>query len=101
MIKNTEVLSIAEITEYVNKDKETNAEILGFIKKFSKLNLKEAKELKENLQKMNLIKMDEKHVAKLIDLMPENSEEVNKIFSDVSLNEDETNKILNTIKEFR
>ena len=98
MIKNTEVLSMPEVTEYVKKDKTSETDIVGFIKKFSKLNLKDAKELKEKIQKLDLMKVNEKYVVKIIDLMPENSEELNKIFTDVSLNEDETKEILETIK---
>ncbi len=101
MIKNTEVLSMPEATEYVSKDKESNSEITGFIKKFSKLKLKEAKELKEKIRKLDLMKINEKHISKIIDILPENAEELNKIFTDVGLNEDETNKILETVKEFK
>ena len=41
------------------------------------------------------------HISKIIDLMPEDKENVNKIFTDVSLTEDETKQILDTIEEFR
>ena len=99
MIKNTEILSMAQATEYI--DKENNSDILGFIKKFKKLNLKEANELKEKIKSLDLMKVNDMHIVKIIDLMPENEEELNKIFTDVSLNEDETNKILGTIKEFK
>ena len=33
--------------------------------------------------------------------MPENAEDLNKIFVDISLDEDEKRKILETIKEFK
>ena len=101
MIKNTEVLSMLEVTKYIKKEKDSETDIIGFIKKFSKLNLKESKELKGKIEKLDLIKVNEKHIIKIIDLMPENSEELNKIFTDVSLNEDETKKVLETIKEFK
>ena len=41
------------------------------------------------------------NISKLIDVLPEKAEEVNKIFIDVSLDENETQKILDTIKEFK
>ena len=47
------------------------------------------------------MKINEKHIAKLIDILPETAEEINKIFNDVELDEDETKKILDTIKEFK
>jgi len=99
MIKNTEVLSMLEVTKYIKKEKDSETDIIGFIKKFSKLNLKESKELKGKIEKLDLIKVNEKQIIKIIDLVPENNEELNKIFVEASLNEDETQKIINTIKE--
>ncbi len=101
MIKNNEPLSMTEAMKYANKDSETGKELMGFIKKFTKLKDSEAKELKEKLEGLDLIKLNEKHLVKLIDFLPENGEEVNKIVIDANLNEDETNKILETIKEFK
>lgn len=99
MIKHEEPISMAEAIEYVEKDSE--ADIKGFIKKFININAKEAKELKEKLQKNELIKMKPEHIVKIIDILPDNAEDLNKIFSDVSLNEDETKKILDTVKQFK
>ena len=101
MIKNNEPLSMAEAAEYAKKASETGKEIIGFIKKFTKLKPAEAKELKKKLKKLDLIKLNSKHIVKLIDFLPEDNEEVNKIVVDANLNEDETKKILETIKEFK
>jgi len=101
MIKNNEPLSMPEAVEYAKKDSETGKEIIGFIKKFAKLKPAEAKELKKKLKELDLIKLNDKHIVKLVDFLPEDSEEVNKIVVDANLNEDETKKILETIKEFK
>lgn len=101
MIKTNEPLSIAEITEYVKKDANSETDIVKFIKKFTKLKLKEAKELREKIDRLNLMKINDKHICKMIDFLPENQEELNKIVNDVALDEDETKKLLDTIKEFR
>ena len=100
MIKNNEPLSMVEITGYIKKT-EDEADILKFIKKFSKLNLKEVKELRKKIKELELMKIKKEHIAKIVDLMPESTEDLNKIFTDISLNEDETKKILETIKEFK
>jgi len=99
MILERKSLSISESSEYINKD--TESDIKGFIKKFMILKPKEAKELREKLQKLEFLKIKEEHIAKIIDFMPETDEDINKIFSDVSLDENETKKILETIKEFK
>jgi len=101
MIKNIEPLSMAEVIDYVKKDDENETEIIGFIKKFNKLKVKEAIELKKEIEKLNSMKIRTEHIVKMIDLLPENAEELNKIFVDVSLDEDETKKILDAIKQFR
>ncbi|OGJ13366.1 hypothetical protein A3K82_00550 [Candidatus Pacearchaeota archaeon RBG_19FT_COMBO_34_9] len=101
MIKNNEPLSMAEINEYVKKDEESETEIIGFIKKFNKLKAKEAKELRNEIENLNIIKIKQENTVKIIDILPETSEELNKIFIDVSLDEDETKKILEAIKKFK
>ena len=99
MILNREPLSMAEANEYVDKD--SGSDVIGFIKKFNKTKPEKAKELRKKLKGLDLIKMKDEHISKLIELLPETSEELNKIFSDVGLDEDETKKILDTIKEFK
>ncbi|MFA5071463.1 MAG: hypothetical protein WC511_03805 [Candidatus Pacearchaeota archaeon] len=101
MIKNSEPLSMAEVVELVEKENEDELEIIGFIKKFNKLKPKDAKNLKQSLNELKLIKIKADYVAKIIDVLPETAEELNKIFVDVSLDEDETKKILDTIKQFK
>ncbi len=99
MILERKPMSMSEAVEFVDKDSETD--IKGFIKKFVTLKPKEAKELREKLVGLDLLKIKEEHIAKIIDFLPESSEGLNKIFNDVSLDEDETKKILDTIKEFK
>ena len=99
MILNREALSMSEANEYIDKD--TGSDIKGFIKKFVKIKPEKAKELHKKLQELDLMKIKEEHIAKVIDLLPENVDELNKIFSDVGLDEDEIKKILDTVKEYR
>jgi len=101
MINNSEPLSMAEASGYLDKKDENEAEVLGFMKKFTELNAKEAKELRAKIVSLDMMKVKPEHIVKIIDLMPEDSEALNKIFSDVGLDEDETKKILETIKEFK
>ena len=100
MIENKESLSMAEVQEYLKSSKE-NPELEGFLKKFVNLEPKEAKELRKKLQDLDLMKIKSEHISKIIDILPETSEEVNKIFVDVSLSEDETRRVIDTVKEFK
>ncbi len=101
MIKDNEPVSMAESLEYVKEDKENDEDIARFIKKFVNLKPKEAKEFKRKIQELDLMKVKQNHIAKIVDLMPENEEDLNKIFIDVSLDEDESKKILEIVKEFK
>jgi DNA-directed RNA polymerase subunit F len=94
-------LSLAEAQEYIKESEEISDSIKEFVNNFKKLSVKDAKELRKELDSLGLIKIKADHISKAIDLLPENKEELNKIFVDINLEEDETNKILETIKKFR
>jgi len=100
MIKNRTPLAMYEVKEIIKNTKETekSKEIESMIKKFSKIDSKNAEKLKEALQGLDIIKLKQSDVIKIIDILPENAVELNKIFTEVALDADETNKILDTIK---
>jgi len=99
MIKNRDSLSMAEAEEYL-KDNDSSAELIKFIKKFSKLDLKKAKELRAKLGEMNSMKIKSENISKIIDVLPETNEDLSKIFVDVSLDETESQQILGIVKDF-
>ena len=88
-----------EVAEYI-KDDENAVELLKFIKKFEKIDFKKAKELEKKIEELNFMKIKQEQLSKIIDVMPETAEDLNKIFVDISLDENETQKILDTVKEF-
>ena len=99
MIISKEPLSMGEAFKYIKGDESSETDIVGFIKKFIKIKKGQSEELRKKLQALELMKVKDEHIAKIIDLVPETKEELNKIFVDVSLDEDEFQKIINTIKE--
>jgi len=101
MIICNEPLSIPEVGEYVENAGLNNSDIALFIKKFQKLDVKDAKELKKSLFGLNSLKLKLEHISKIIDILPETKEELNKITGNVSLDEDESKKILDEIKKFK
>jgi DNA-directed RNA polymerase subunit F len=100
MIKEKTPLSMYEVKELLDSIKETDRtkEIKSFVKKFLKLSPEKAKKLKEELQKLDIMKLKPADIAKIVDILPENAAELNKIFTETTLDADETNKILETIK---
>jgi len=100
MIKDEKPLSLAEATEY-SQGKESKVNLKAFAKKFTKLNYKEAKEMRKKLDDLGLMKLDDKSISKVIDVLPENNEDLSKIFVGIGLDEDEVKKVLDIVKEFK
>jgi DNA-directed RNA polymerase subunit F len=73
-------------------------EMEDYLKKYLKTDDKKAKKIKEELEKLDSIKIKKEHIVKITDLLPSDASDLNKIFVDISLNEDETNKILEIVK---
>ena len=96
MIKNIEPLSMAEATDYLKDPEGKEAEIRGFIKKFTKMKPEKAKEIRKKINALDLMKVREEHISSIIDMVPEKIEDLNKIFKETSLDEDEANKIMAT-----
>jgi DNA-directed RNA polymerase subunit F len=91
---------MAESLEYIKK-LESDSEIVGFIKKFTKITPKEAKEIRKKINEFGLMKINNDHISKIIDILPDDVQDLNKIFVDMSLDEDEAKKILDTIKQYK
>jgi DNA-directed RNA polymerase subunit F len=100
MIKDRRPVAMFEVEETLSKVKETDKtkNIQEFIKKFSNLDSKKSKKLKEDLEALDIIKLKRADILKIVDFVPENATELNKIVTEANLDTDETNKILDAIK---
>jgi len=99
MIIKSKPLSIAEVKEQI-KGMDPQKPLVGYIKKFSKLDKKDAEKLSEEIRKLDNLKIKETHIVKIVDFIPKDPEDVNKIFTDVSLSEEEIKKILDITKDY-
>lgn len=100
MILERTPLNLNEVDEIIKDipDSDKKEEMKTYLKKFLKTKSSSAKKIKESLEKLDLLKIKPEHMVKIIDLLPSDASDLNKIFIDVSLNEDETNKILEIVK---
>ena len=100
MIKELQPLDMKETAKILKgiEDSEKKAQIESFIKKFSKIDVKKADKIREELKNLEFLKIKPEHIVKIIDALPEDTSDLNKIFTETSLTEDETNKILEIIK---
>lgn len=104
MITDKQALSLIEVEEIVKTlpESEKIKELRSFIKKFNKIELEKAKELIKEIESLEVLKLKQEHIKKIVDMLPEDSAELNKILtSEVNLDTDETNKILETIKKYK
>ena len=100
MIIDRVPISMAEVQEIVKntRDSEKKEKIHLYLKKILKTEQKQAKNINDKMEALDLIKVKKEHIVKIIDLLPEEPSDLNKIFNDVSLSEEEINKILEIVK---
>lgn len=98
MIIKQEPLSMAEVKRIV---KDENEELEKFVKSFVKMKPEEAENMEKELQALGILKIKQEHIVKIVDLLPEDASDVNKIGMDVGLDEEEIGKILGVIKKYK
>jgi len=100
MILDRTPLNLNEVQDLLKDvaEGERKEEMEIYLKKFLKTKPVQAKKIKDELETLDLIKVKREHLVKIIDLLPQDATDLNKIFVDVSLTEDETNKILEIVK---
>jgi DNA-directed RNA polymerase subunit F len=96
MIRDTKSLSLVEANKYIEEE-----EIKIFLKKFTKIKLEDAEKLREEINNLENIKIKTEHISKIIDTLPEDTQDLAKIFVDASLDEDENSKILEIVKKYK
>jgi len=106
IIKSSESLSMAEAKEILQeKDQEDPKikKVMAHIKKFSKLKPEKAKALKKEIMDLNIVKLKNRHISKIIDIMPEDNDDLKKIFvgEDITLDQNESTNILTAVKKHK
>ena len=86
-------ITMAEVVSLVG-DSEKAEEIKKFIKSFNKMDVKKAIEMRDELKALDLIKLKDEHIVKIVDFVPKDASELNKVIIEVSLDPDEVAKIL-------
>jgi|SRR3989344_888123 len=100
-------LSLVDLQEVLkkvkNRDKELNAKSLKvseYISKFNKLNLKEKQDIEEKIKGLEINRLSDKHIAKIIDIYPEDSDSLKLILAgdNLTLKQEDIKKILECLK---
>ncbi len=98
-IKEEKPITMAEVVALAG-DSDKAVAIKKFIKDFNKMPAEKAIEMKEELTALDLIKLKDMHIVKIIDFMPTDASELNKVLIDVPLDQEEVNKILDVVKKY-
>ena len=98
-ILNKTPATLTETQEIVSK-LEGKGELKNYLKKFTELKKDKALALKKDIENLNNHKIKEENIVKIVDFLPKDAEDVNKIFTDVSLNEEEINAITQIVKGY-
>ncbi|MCH7567808.1 MAG: hypothetical protein IIA87_00130 [Nanoarchaeota archaeon] len=99
MIINMKPLNLIEVKELV-KDLDEKKELKEYLKKFVKLSKDKSDKLAEELRELGNVKIKEEYLVKIIEFLPKDTVDLNKIFHDISLDEKETNEILEIVKKY-
>ncbi len=83
-----------ELSFRANKTKE-------YLESFVKRNVKDVEQLKKKIVALDIPRLKDKHIAKIIDIMPKDIDSLKSLFSGepITLKEEDLKKILNAVNE--
>jgi|SRR3989338_159416 len=100
MIKEMKPLSLAEAKQLI-EDNGGNEIAEEYLKKFNKLKVKEAQELRKEIEALDNHKIKSEQVVKIVDFLPEDASDVNKIFTDISLDDNEIKQVTAIVAKYK
>jgi DNA-directed RNA polymerase subunit F len=100
VIKEETPITMVEVAALAG-DSEKGEAIKKFIKQFTKMPVEKAREMKEELKALDLIRLKDVHIVKIIDFMPMDASELNKVIVEVSLDQEEITKVLDVVLKYK
>lgn len=100
MIKEMKPLCMEE-AKAISKENGGKEELEEYFKQFIKIKSKDVAPFRKELESLNNHKIKNIDVVKIIDLLPEDASDINKIFVDVSLDENEIKQILDIVSKYK
>jgi DNA-directed RNA polymerase subunit F len=99
VVRENKPVTMAEVSSLVG-DSDKSGLIKDFIKNFDILSVEKSMELVEELKKLDLIKLKDLYIVKIVDFMPGDAAELNKVVSGVSFDQEEITKILDVVGKY-
>jgi DNA-directed RNA polymerase subunit F len=92
-------ITLSEVSS-LSGDSDNGKKIKEFIKNFTKLKITDALKMKKEIEDLGIIKLKESHIVKIVDFLPIDASELNKVLVEVSLDSDEVAKIVDVVKKY-
>ncbi len=106
-ILNEQALSMSEMKEELKKIKSRDKELTfrankveEYLNTFDTVDFKKVEELKKKLEGLNVLRLKDRHIVKILDVMPEDLDSLRLIFSgeNLTLKQEDLDKILKALK---
>lgn len=98
-IKEEKPITMSEVAALCG-DSDKGKAVKDFIKKFNKMPMEKALEMKKELEDLGILRLKEEHIVKIVDFMPSDAIDLNKILIEVSFEQEEITKILNVVEKY-
>ena len=98
-IREERPISMVEVVDLIG-DSDGVKNIKTFIKGFNKMKIDKVRAMMGDLRELDLIKLKEGHIVKIVDFMPDSASDLSKVLVDVSLDKEEVNKILDVVRKY-
>ena len=94
-----------KLAEIKKRDKELNfraKKTEDYLNIMAKIKPNKAKELKDEIENLKIIRLKERHIIKIIDLLPKDLDSLKTIFANesVTIKPEELSSILNIVKKY-
>ena len=93
-------LTIVEAKK-ISEENEGREDVKDYFKEFIKLKEKDNEEMRKELEALNNHKIKPEHIVKVIDFLPIDASDINKIFIDSSLDENEIKQITEIVSKYK
>ncbi|MCB9359183.1 hypothetical protein H6503_04590 [Candidatus Woesearchaeota archaeon] len=108
-ILNQTPVTMAEVKDELTKIQKKAGELnyranktLAYLQEFSKLSTAKSKELREKIEGLNIPRLKDEHIVKIVDTLPKFQEEVKSLLSGytITITNDNAKKIADTVSSF-
>ena len=109
-ITDEKPLTLAEVSRKIDIIKKRSKELNSraertkeYLNKFAKLKVKKVEEIKKELDKLNIPRLKDRHVVKIIDILPKDMDSLKMMFigETITIKQEDLVKILTVIKNVK